>query len=137
MVINIMKKDIFTTERATSQKKIIIDYLKNTKCHPSAQKVYTEVKNVLPQISQGTVYRILNNLKKKGEVQEIATKDMVFFDGDTSDHGHFICQSCSKVYDVFDECAKCKIMKEKKTKVGKINHFRIYFYGICKQCKRG
>lgn len=123
-------------ERATSQKKIILDYIRNTKSHPSAQKVYTDVKRVLPGISQGTVYRILNNLKKKNEIQEISTKDITFFDGDLSDHSHFICQSCGTVYDVFNECAKCEIIKNRKTKVGKINSYRIYFYGICKNCKR-
>ncbi|MEK7540991.1 MAG: transcriptional repressor [Patescibacteria group bacterium] len=134
-----MAEDIFlaeTEERTTSQKKIILDYLKNTKCHPSAQRVYNEVKRVLPQISRGTVYRILNNLKRKGEIQEISTKDITFFDGDTSDHSHFICQGCGTIFDIFDECSKCEFIKKKKIKVGKINNYRIYFYGICKNCKK-
>ncbi|MEK7664512.1 MAG: transcriptional repressor [Patescibacteria group bacterium] len=132
-----MAKDIFLAEeRMTSQKKIILDYLKNTKIHPSAQKVYTDVKRALPQISQGTVYRILGSLKKKGEVQEISTKDITFFDGDLSNHSHFICQGCSSVFDVFNECSDCKIIKNKKSKFGKINSYRIYFYGICKKCRK-
>ncbi|TSC94163.1 MAG: FUR family transcriptional regulator [Parcubacteria group bacterium Licking1014_1] len=132
-----MTKDNFlTTERMTSQKQIILNYLRNTKSHPSAQKIYIDIKRVLPRISQGTVYRILNSLKKKGEVQEISTKDITFFDGDLSDHSHFICQGCSSVFDIFDECSKCDIIKNKKTKVGKINNYRIYFYGICKDCRK-
>jgi Fur family transcriptional regulator, peroxide stress response regulator len=123
-------------ERVTSQKQVILDYLINTKCHPSAQKVYSEVKKVLPRISQGTVYRILNNLEKKGQIQEISTKGITFFDGDLSDHTHFICQACGTVYDIFDECSKCEFMKKRKTKVGKINNFRINLYGICKKCKK-
>ena len=125
-----------TSERMTSQKEIILDYVRNTKSHPSAKKVYTEIKRFLPRISCGTVYRILNNLKEKGEIQEISTKDMTFFDGDLSDHSHFICQGCGTVFDIFDECSKCSIIKNKKLKVGKINSYRIYFYGICKKCKK-
>ena len=125
-----------TSERMTSQKEIILDYIRNTKSHPSAKKVYTEIKRFLPRISCGTVYRILSNLKEKGEVQEISTKDMTFFDGDLSDHSHFICQGCGTVFDIFDECSKCSIIKNKKLKVGKINSYRIYFYGICKKCKK-
>lgn len=123
-------------ERITSQKQIILDYLRGVTNHPTAEEVYDKVSQHLPRISKGTVYRILNNLKKKGEIQEISTKDITFFDGDTSDHSHFICQGCSTVFDIFDECANCKIIKNKRTKVGKINNFRIYFYGICKKCKR-
>jgi len=129
--------DSLLAERMTSQKEIILDYIRNTKSHPSAKKVYDETKKVLPRISYATVYRILNNLKEKGEVQEIATKDITFFDGDISNHSHFICQGCSTVFDIFDECSKCKIIKNKKLKVGKINSYRIYFYGICKKCKKG
>jgi Fe2+ or Zn2+ uptake regulation protein len=132
-----MKKESFLPlERMTSQKEIILDYIRNTKSHPSAKKVYTEIKRFLPRISYGTVYRILNNLKEKGEVQEISTKDITFFDGDLSNHSHFICQSCAKVFDIFDECSKCSIIKNKKLKVGKINSYRIYFYGICKKCQK-
>jgi len=130
------KEKNLMAERMTSQKEIILDYIRNTKSHPSAKKVYTEIKRFLPRISCGTVYRILNNLKEKGEVQEISTKDITFFDGDLSDHSHFICQSCAKVFDIFDECSKCSIIKNKKLKVGKINSYRIYFYGICKKCKK-
>lgn len=123
-------------ERITCQKKIILDYVKNTKSHPSALEVYSKVKNDLPHISQGTVYRVLKGFAKNNKVQEISTKDITFFDADLSDHSHFICQSCVAVYDIFDECSRCDVIKNKKTKVGKINNFRIYFYGICKKCKK-
>lgn len=129
-------KNITAEERMTSQKQIILDYIKNTKCHPSADKVYTETKRLLPRMSKATVYRILNNLQDKGEIQEIATKNITFFDGDVSNHSHFICQGCGTVFDIFDECSKCSVIKNKKLKVGKINNYRIYFYGICKKCKK-
>ena len=123
-------------ERLTSQKQIILDYLMSVKVHPPAEKVFQEVKKKLPRISQGTVYRILNNFTDKGKIQAIGAGGISHFDGDTSPHAHFICQSCSKVFDVFDVCSKCKTLLNKKIKVGKINHFKIYFYGKCKNCKK-
>lgn len=124
------------TERTTAQKSFIFDYLRGVKTHPTAEVVYKEVRKKLPTISQGTVYRVLNNFKDKGEIQTIETKDNVHFDADISDHAHFICEKCGKVYDIFDECSKCGILKKKKTKVGKINKYQIKFYGICTKCKR-
>lgn len=123
-------------ERTTAQKSFIINYLKGVKTHPSAEIVYKEVKKKLPSISQGTVYRVLNNFKKKGELQTIETKDNTHFDADISDHAHFICEECGNVYDVIDECSKCGILKNKKTKVGKINKYKINFYGKCKCCRK-
>jgi Fe2+ or Zn2+ uptake regulation protein len=124
-----------TLERTTSQKKIILDYLKSVTTHPSANVVYIAVRKNLPHISRGTVYRVLNNLRKKGEIQAIQTKDATFFDGDVSDHAHFICTDCGKIYDVFDECSKCGILKKRKLKVGKIKNYKVQFYGTCKKCK--
>ena len=122
-------------ERMTAQKSFIFGYLKGVKTHPTAETVYREVKKKLPNISQGTVYRVLNNFKEKGEIQTIDTKDNIHFDADISDHAHFICEDCGKVYDVYDECSHCGILKKRKTKVGKINKYQIKFYGTCKQCK--
>ncbi len=126
---------ITNMERLTNQKKITLDYLHSVKTHPSAEKVFQEVRKKLPQISQATVYRILNNLKDKKEVQVIPAKGISRFDGDTSSHAHFICQKCDKVYDIFDICNECNILNKKKTKVGRINNFKVYFHGICKCCK--
>jgi Fe2+ or Zn2+ uptake regulation protein len=123
-------------ERMTAQKSFIFDYLKSVKTHPSAEIIYREVKKKLPNISQGTVYRVLNNFKDKGEILAIDTKDNVHFDADISDHAHFICETCGNVFDVIDECAKCGILKNKKTKVGSINSYKINFYGICKYCRK-
>jgi len=123
-------------ERNTAQKKFIMDYLMSVKCHPTAEVVYKEVRRKLPSISQGTVYRVLNNFKDKGEVLAIDTKDNIHFDADISDHAHFICEKCGNVYDVYDECSKCGILKNRKTKVGKINKYQIKFYGTCKKCGR-
>jgi Fe2+ or Zn2+ uptake regulation protein len=125
-----------TQERLTSQKQVILDYLMSVKTHPTAEQVFEQVKKKLPRISQGTVYRVLNNFAEKGSVQTIPANGVSHFDGDTSPHAHFICQNCSRVYDIFDVCSDCKILKNKKTKVGKINNFKIYFYGECKKCKK-
>ncbi len=123
-------------ERLTSQKKIILDYLKSVKTHPTAEKIYCEVKKKLPQISQGTVYRVLKGLKDKEDAQLIPVNGVAHFDGDISPHAHFICEECSQVYDVFSVCAGCDILNnKKKLKVGKISRYKVFFYGICNKCQ--
>jgi Fe2+ or Zn2+ uptake regulation protein len=123
------------TERITNQKKVILDYLKSVKIHPDAEKVYFEVKKKLPRISLGTVYRILNNLSEKKEIRKIPA-EISRFDGDISSHAHYICEKCHAVFDIFNICKDCRILKNKKTKVGKIENYQIYFYGICKKCSK-
>ena len=142
-------------ERLTCQKKIILDYLKSVKTHPSAETLYLSVRKKLPQISLGTVYRILKNLKDKGEIREIPD-EVSRYEGDLTPHAHFICEDCRKIFDVFE---KCHILQTKKIKVGKMNYpapkggvslrassfggftaeiknYQVYFYGHCKNCQR-
>jgi Fe2+ or Zn2+ uptake regulation protein len=121
-----------TTRRITSQNRIILDYLKGVKSHPSAEKIYKEVKKKLPRISMGTVYRNLKTLKEMGEIQEIPSK-VAHYDADKSLHAHFFCQICGEISDIFE---KLNISKPKKSKVGKIKNYQIYFYGLCKKCQK-
>jgi len=120
----------------TAQKSFVFGYLKSVKTHPSAEVVCKEVRKKLPSISQGTVYRVLNNFKDKGEIQAIEAKDVTHFDADISDHAHFICERCGNVFDVISECSECGLLKNKKTKVGLIKKYTINFYGICKNCRK-
>ena len=122
-------------ERSTSQKEIIFKFLEKTKNHPSAEKVYLEVRKKIPKISRATVYRNLKDLRDKGKIQEIPS-EVSHYDGDTSIHAHFICQKCNRIFDVFNICRKCSILKRKKVKVGKINNFKIYLYGYCRNCQK-
>ena len=117
-------------ERLTCQKKIILDYLKSVQSHPSAEKIFKEAKKKLPQISLGTVYRNLNTLKEKGEIQEILA-ETARWDGDISKHSHFICQKCGKVIDIFENIGRLNLQK---IKVGKIKNYQIYLFGDCKNC---
>ena len=135
-------------ERITSQKEIILDYLKNTDSHPKAEDVYLEVRKKLPRISMGTVYRILTSLKEKGEVREIPY-EVNHYDANLSPHSHFICENCEKIFDIEIPNLK-KIDKETDarrqkclkrilgdfSKVGKIKNYQIYFYGNCKKCSK-
>ncbi len=129
------KSNTSIKERMTVQKSFILDYLMSVKTHPTAEKIYIEVKKKIPNISQGTVYRVLDNFKSQGKIQIIETKDAIHFDADISNHAHFICEKCGNVFDVIDECAGCSILKNKRTKVGKINYYKINFYGVCSHCK--
>lgn len=126
---------LLKTSRLTNQKKIILDYLMSVKCHPTAEDVYGAVKKQLPRISPGTVYRILKELDEKHQAQTILSKKATHFDGDTSPHTHFVCQQCDRVYDIMDECHNCGILDKKRTGIGKINNYKIIFYGVCNKCK--
>jgi Fur family peroxide stress response transcriptional regulator len=64
------------------QREAIKEYLAHTKEHPTADMVYMQIRKIYPNISLGTVYRNLNFLADKGEVQKIDCQDgSIRFDG--------------------------------------------------------
>ncbi len=121
-------------ERLTSQRKIILDYLKSVDTHPSTEEVYLAVKEKLPQISLGTVYRNLKKLKCSGKIHEINCNSCgaAHYDGNISPHAHFFCEKCGKIFDIKEKLKEV----DKKVKIGKVKNYQIYFYGICKKCSK-
>ena len=77
-------------------KRIVID----TKCHPTADWVYSEVKKVIPNISLGTVYRNLNQLHNKGLIKIIQDGPITRYDGNTMSHHHLKCSECDEITDI-------------------------------------
>ena len=124
------------TTRMTNQRKLILNYLRSVKSHPTAKEIYKEVKKKLPQISFGTVYRNLNFLVDDNKILALKSLDSrVHYDGCACSHTHLICEKCSRIYDLEDQNFEKILMKKKKTKHGQIKDFRLNFYGLCNNCK--
>ena len=76
-------------------------YLKGTTAHPSAETIYTDLKQQIPDLAMGTVYRNLALFKEQGLVSSVATVGGVErFDANTDPHVHFICGTCNSVLDL-------------------------------------
>ncbi len=117
--------------RQTIQKSIVLDYLRSVKTHPSAEMVYRAVRERLPQISLGTVYRNLEKFAAQGKILKITVSQKSRYDGDNSTHGHFFCEVCGKIDDVFDGLPKLDKLKAPQ---GKIKYTHFYFFGTCRKC---
>ncbi|WP_367566767.1 transcriptional repressor [Lacrimispora sp.] len=103
--------------------------------HPTADALYTSIREEYPNISLGTVYRNLNLLVELGEIQKLTCGDGAdHFDADTSPHYHFICKECGQVNDLLlDPMDHINQLAQESTN-GLIDGHTIYFYGTCKNC---
>jgi len=122
--------------RMTAQKRIILEELKKTKKHPTAEQLYYKVKERLPEISIGTVYRNLEVISKSGKARIISDGGRKKrFDGNTDIHYHLKCINCDKVEDIPRD------MVDVVTKDGfeldhNIKGYSLLFYGLCLECKK-
>lgn len=124
-----------TQYRMTKQRKEILEILRSTKSHPTADWVYEQVKKKIPKVSLGTVYRNLRILKEMGEILELNYGSTFSrFDGKPENHYHFVCKSCEKVMDVDTGVSHEMEKSVSKDMNCKVDFHRLEFYGTCHQC---
>ena len=114
----------------------ILQYLQSVTDHPSAEKVFTQLKAQIPDLSMGTVYRNLNLFKQQGLAVSVATiKGVERFDGNTGPHVHFICQECDAVIDLMDmEIPESLKSVAEHSSGGQVAECQLCFTGICQDC---
>ncbi|WP_456400448.1 Fur family transcriptional regulator [Persephonella sp.] len=118
--------------RNTYQRKIILDILRDTDIHPTADWIYEQARKKIPNISLGTVYRNLKILKENGQIIEINDGKQSRFDGRIDEHYHFKCVSCDRIIDVErDEVVGLKLKLDKSYSVDRVD---ILITGVCNIC---
>lgn len=117
------------------QRELIKENLISRYDHPTADMVYHSIRQELPNISLGTVYRNLRFLVEQGNALSLKLGDgREHFDGHVKPHYHFICSECGAIEDIFmDELSICS--QATKHCSGEIQGHSTYFYGLCKNCK--
>ena len=111
----------------------VFDYIIRNKNHPTVDNIYKELVGEIPTLSKTTVYNTLKLFQEKGIVLIINIEDNeTRFDADISNHGHFKCKKCGKIYD-FD-------LNENNLNLPTLNDYsideqHIYLKGICPDCK--
>jgi Fur family iron response transcriptional regulator len=83
------------------QRVAVAEYALATDEHPSADKVWAQVKRRMPTVSRATVYNTLNLLVKKGLLRQLElAEDHVVFDPNLDRHHHFIDDGSGAIHDV-------------------------------------
>ena len=68
---------------------IILETIKMTDSHPTADEIYERVRKRLPRISMGTIYRNLDVLASCGLIKRLDPgRTQMRFDGNTQEHYH-------------------------------------------------
>jgi Fur family transcriptional regulator, peroxide stress response regulator len=121
--------------RMTRQRQIILEVLRSTKTHPTADWIYEQVRQSVPRISLGTVYRNLRVLKEMGDIQELNYGSTYSrFDGIAGPHYHFVCHQCGSVMDVDLPLISDYEKKVAESIGGRVDFHRMEFYGLCPEC---
>ncbi len=117
------------------QGEVILEELRKLKSHPRSDELYLLVRQRLPKISLGTIYRNLNRFQREGLIAEIYCGEFVRYDGNVSPHDHFLCRSCRRVWDFGREDGQ-PLAREYIAQDGfQIEGYYTVFYGLCGDCR--
>jgi len=124
--------------RITKQRQVIHDQLKKHKDHPGADIIYTEVREILPKISLGTVYRNLEMLSESGVILKLEYgSGQKRFDPNPKPHAHFRCLGCEKIEDLpFRIEAPELNTKDAWVSKRSITGINLEYTGYCPACLR-
>jgi Fur family peroxide stress response transcriptional regulator len=122
--------------RGSKQRDTILRVVMNSRDHPRADWVYDQVKQEIPNISMGTVYRNLKSLAKSGQIRQLDIADGTGrFDGNTQSHYHFRCEKCGHIFDL-DEPVDESISERVAKNTGfKVYRQRMELIGLCNACQ--
>ena len=125
-----------TSTKQFRKRNAILECLRSTDAHPSADMVHEMLQAEHPDISLATVYRNLALFKQQGLISSVCTvKGIERFDGNTETHVHFICENCDAVSDLHqihlpqtlgDEVADCS--------GNQMHSCQMTISGLCSHC---
>ncbi|MDR1536811.1 MAG: transcriptional repressor [Clostridiales bacterium] len=108
---------------------LILNYLEEHS-HPTADQIYTDLREVMPTLSQASVYNTVSTFQEAGLIQFLGMNGPgVHYDSNPREHAHFQCRECGEIYD-FDlpdfDCTSLEGFYVQK------KDLRIW--GICPKC---
>ena len=123
-------------KRYSRKREAILQALRSTDTHPSAEWVYTKLKPEFPDLSLATVYRNIAEFLEEGTIVSVGTvAGQERYDAETRPHTHFICDTCGAVIDVESKIDTAAINDPVEKSIGaQIMRHELYFRGKCANC---
>jgi Fur family ferric uptake transcriptional regulator len=124
--------------KTTRQREIILDELRKSDSHPTADEMYEMVKRRLPRISLGTVYRNLDVLSGCGMINKLEIGGArMRFDGKPETHYHLVCTSCGRIHDLPADSVPAVGKALARARIGdfQITAPRVELLGLCGGCR--
>ena len=122
-------------QRFTEQRAAVYRYLRSTAAHPSADDVFTSVRQVIPDISLATVYKSLETLVSCGLASKLTYGDgSARYDGRTDPHPHARCLECGQVMDMPGELNATALKDLGELPGFSVEGYRVEVVGTCGAC---
>lgn len=121
----------------TKQRAAILQVIRESGEHLTANGVFENARQILPGISFATVYNSLRYLREAGHIAEISFGNGASrFDAMTSRHDHAICTNCGKLVDMEIELPAEVVNFAAQFSRFKLESIELTLRGLCPECDK-
>ncbi len=118
-----------------SLKQFILDVVRTSHSHLSAEQILRLAREQKPRIAVGTVYRNLSALVEEGELRSILIPGSpLYYDATLAPHEHLVCRRCGKLKDVKLSADLLKLLREATNE--EVCDYTLSIGYICEECRK-
>ena len=123
------------TRKHSRQREAILNKIRSTTSHPTADWIFQELREEWPSLSLGTVYRNLVLFRDEGSIISVCNVNgQERYDGNVAPHGHFVCQQCMAVIDIDMDIQPCFTIDPENIRGCQVERVNLTAYGACRTC---
>lgn len=122
--------------RVTPQRLAILQILISAEQHLSPSEVYQRTQQVLPGVTEATIYRTLSFLSEQGiAMQAHMGSGQLVYEIAGHDHHHLICRMCGATMQIDHELLEELYTGFEQQTGYRIDSLHTTFFGLCPDCK--
>ncbi len=136
MDVERIKQDLLSAGvRLTPQRQAILAYLATTGTHPSARRVFDEVRELYPKISLATVYNTVSLLIRLGHLKVLEVAEKRRLEVNLQPHINLICLRCQRIQDLPEPLTLPGAYVHQELGFAVLD-YRFEYLGLCAECRR-
>ena len=121
----------------TKQRQAVLQVIRESDEHLTANEVFENARRVLPGISFATVYNSLRYLKQEGLIGEVRFgNDATRYDRKLTRHDHALCNKCGKLVDLELSIPVGLLEEASALSEFEAESIELTLHGVCPECSK-
>ena len=121
----------------TKQRSAVLQVIRDSEGHLTANEVFEDARRILPGISFATVYNSLHYLSNEGLIGEVRFgKDATRYDRKLERHDHAICDNCGKLVDLCLSIPNGLLKEAAHLSRFTAGTIELTLHGLCPECSK-
>jgi Fe2+ or Zn2+ uptake regulation protein len=121
----------------TFQRQVIYEAVVDSREHPTPELIYEQVRQRIPSISLGTVYKNVKTFLDSGILKEVTIHHgSLRLESNMTPHHHLVCSSCKAIFDIQESAVEPVQLPASELPAGfSLRQCRVEFAGECASCQ--